>query len=330
MENIQTLKERLNALLSKKRKIPYTISELMSELKCKKRALNSTIKELKEDGKSIIIFGDKVEYSTEIQKNKPNIVVNKNYNKVVKIGFTTDNHLGSKYERLDVLKSLYNKFEKEGITDVYNAGNMIDGVARFNKYDLHKHGYEDQVNYLVKVFPKHDKITTHFITGDDHEGWATRDFGLDVGRLIENRAKEQGRNDLHYLGHMEHDIILKAPKGKAILRIVHPGGGSAYAISYTTQKLIESYTSGEKPNILLIGHYHKAEYLYYRGVYAIQGGTTMDQSPFMRKKRIAAHVGGWILEYTQAENGTIISLKAEWIPFYDREYYKEKNWKYQW
>lgn len=330
MEANQILSQKVYDLLLKRRKKPLTLSELGKLSESNIKSVRKAIKELQSSGKSIAILGDIVELTTEIQKNKPFVIDNRHLTgKTVKFGYTTDNHLGSKYERLDVLNALYERFHEEGITDVYNTGNMIDGVAKFNKYDLHKHGYEEQVNYIVKVFPKYHNMTTHFITGDDHEGWATRDFGLDIGRLIQNRAEESGRVDLHYLGHMEHDILLKAPKGQAVMRLVHPGGGSAYAISYTTQKLIESYTPGEKPHILLIGHYHKAEYLYYRGVYAIQGGCTMDQSPFMRKKRLAAHVGGWIIEYVQATTGAIASLKAEWIPFYDREYY-DKKWKYQW
>jgi hypothetical protein len=189
-----------------------------------------------------------------------------------RFGYVTDNHLGSKYERLDVLKALYKIFELSEVQVVFNTGNMIDGEAKFNQYDLHKKGLEEQVNYLVKVYPQINGIQTQFITGDDHEGWFTQREGIDVGRFIQERAEKQGRNDLVYLGHMEHDILLRKPNGSAKLRLVHPGGGSAYAISYTTQKLIESYTPGEKPNILLIGHYHKAEMLYYRGVYAIQGG----------------------------------------------------------
>jgi hypothetical protein len=49
----------------------------------------------------------------------------------------------------------------------------------------------------------------------------------------------------------------------------------------------------------------------------------------MRKKRLAAHVGGWIVEFQQLPNGVIPRLRAEWIPFYDKNHYR-KNWKYVW
>lgn len=51
-------------------------------------------------------------------------------------GFTTDNHLCNRHSRLDVLNAAYDHFEREGINIVYNAGNWIDGEARFNKTEL--------------------------------------------------------------------------------------------------------------------------------------------------------------------------------------------------
>lgn len=314
--------------LLKKKKTPWTIEGLSNQFDCSVARIREALKVLHDRAVNIVVDDDVVHLSTSIQKKEPTVVqthlvTGESY----KFGYVTDNHLGSKYERLDVLHTLYEVFKEAGVHVVFNTGNMIDGEAPFNKYDLHKRGLEDQVNYFVKRYPRVEGIQTQFITGDDHEGWFTQREGVDVGRFIQERAEKAGRTDLLYLGHMEHDVILKQPKGSAKIRLVHPGGGSAYAISYTTQKLIESYTPGEKPNVLLIGHYHKAEFLHYRGVYAIQGGCTCDQTPFMRKKRLAAHVGGWIVELQQLPNGVIPRLRAEWLPFYDKKYY-EKKWKY--
>lgn len=326
MKNFVT--EVNKVLLSKKEK--WTIELLSNHFDCSVLKIREAIKELQAQGKNINIDDDLVQISTSIPKQKPTeISLRKFVGKKFRFGYVTDTHLGSKYERLDALNALYQIFEKSGVSVIFHTGNMIDGEAPFNKYDLHKRGLEEQVNYFIEAYPQIKGVQTQFITGDDHEGWFTQREGIDVGRLIQERAILSGRDDLVYLGHMEHDILLKQSKGFAKLRLVHPGGGSAYAISYTTQKLIESYTPGEKPQILLVGHYHKAEMLYYRGVYAIQGGCVMDQSPFMRKKRIAAHIGGWIIEIQQLPNGNIPRLKAEWIPFYDREFY-QKQWKYNW
>lgn len=154
--------------------------------------------------------------------------------------------------------------------------------------------------------------------------------GIDVGKYLQFLAGENGREDLVYIGHMEADVIIKAPKGQTKIRILHPGGGSSYATSYSVQKIVESYQGGEKPDILLVGHYHKAEYTYVRGVHSVQTGTTQDQSPFMRKKKLAAHLGGWIIEFSVDKNGAVTRFKQEFIPFYDKKYYKDNKWEYKW
>jgi len=72
--------------------------------------------------------------------------------------------------------------------------------------------------------------------------------------MIEDEAKRNGRNDLIFIGHMERDIEYKQAKGSSIIRVIHAGGGSAYAVSYTSQKYVESLQGGEKPQIVLVGH----------------------------------------------------------------------------
>ena len=241
-------------------------------------------------------------------------------------GLTADNHLGSRYSRLDVLEALFDIWASEGVETVYQLGNIIDGEARFNKFDIVAYGIEGQVDYLVRHWPQRPGITTMFITGDDHEGWYIQREGIDIGRYIQHKAEAAGRSDLVYLGHMEHDLLLG---DHCRMRLIHAGGGSAYALSYAPQKIIESYTGGTKPDVLLIGHYHKAEYGYVRNVHYIQAGATQDQTPFMRKQKIQSHVGGWTVRFTLSESGHIHRFQPTWDPFYDREYY-ERQWKYGW
>jgi len=250
--------------------------------------------------------------------------------RIVRIGVLGDNHLASKYARLDVLNALYDLYEKEGITQVYNTGNWIDGEARFNKYDILAHGIDGQIEYFLNHYPKRKGIATYLITGDDHEGWYTQREGIDVGRYMHMLARhdEWQRDDLHYIGHMEADIHFKTKDGTCVMRVMHPGGGSAYALSYAPQKIVESFQGGEKPHILLIGHYHKASYDYIRDVHTLQSGTTQDQTPFMRKQKISAHLGGWIVEFSLDKTGAVSSFKSQWFPFFDRNFY-DKKWAYK-
>ena len=329
-DKVSTLKDEIfSFILKSKKHIGY--ADLTDKFDCGMSKIKDAIEQLKNENKNFNFRDDGVEIAESAGKIRPSTIGTEHLvGKKIKFGFVTDNHLGSKYERLDVLNAVYDRFAAEGITDVYNAGNVIDGEARFNKFDIHKHGMEDQCKYFAEVYPKRKRMTTHFITGDDHEGWYVQREGVNIGKFMESKAIEAGRTDLKYIGHMEHDIIFKTEKGQAVMRVVHPGGGSSYAYSYTSQKIVESYTPGEKPHIVLGGHYHKACYNYIRGVHFLQGGTTMDQSPFMRKKRLEAHLGGWIVEFQQGENGVIQSFKCEWISFYGRDFYeKDSLWQYQ-
>jgi len=167
-------------------------------------------------------------------------------------------------------------------------------------------------------------VTTHYIAGDDHEGWYAQREGIEIGRYLESRAKAAGRTDLHYMGYAESDVSLKCGSGEAVARIVHPGGGSSYALSYTAQKLVESYQGGEKPHILIIGHYHKAEYCFPREVHCLQAACTQDQSLFMRKKKLAAHVGFWEIRFTQDSRGAIKHFGQDFFHFFDRGYYESR------
>jgi hypothetical protein len=240
-------------------------------------------------------------------------------------GFTTDNHLCNRHSRLDVLNAAYDHFEREGINIVYNAGNWIDGEARFNKTELIvAPGLDNQLDYMIDNFPIREGIETHYIAGDDHEGWYQQREGLEVGRYLQNRAEDAGRTDLKYLGYGEADVQLSFGRGSSVMRVVHPGGGSAYAISYTDQKRVESYQGGEKPQIELVGHYHKFNYGYPREVHTLQGGCTTDQSLFMRKKRLQAHVGYSIVRIKQEESGAIAGFQVQWCPFFDRKFYEKR------
>jgi predicted phosphodiesterase len=242
-------------------------------------------------------------------------------------GLISDTHLGNRCARLDVANALYDIFQEEGIETVLHGGNLIDGECRFNTAELIAHGVEGQIAYAAKHYPRRKGITTRFLSADDHEGWWAQRIGFDIGRHMESQFHKLGRTDLMWLGHMEVDLELDPDNPRAVLRIIHPGGGSSYATSYQVQKFAESWTGGEKPSVALYGHYHKAGWFYPREVHCFLMGTAEDQTMWMRKKKLAAHVGGWIIEIHITEMGGVGRVKGEFFPFYDRKYYHQ-DWSY--
>lgn len=250
---------------------------------------------------------------------------------ILRFGFLSDNHLCSNFERLDVLHLLYDLYESEGIKTVLNGGNWIEGESRFNKNEIHVHGFGRQIDYAVKNYPYKKDIQTWFISGDDHEGWYNQREGINSGEYFQMMREEAGMHDLKHLGYVEADIDLNKAGYEIPMwcRVMHPGGGSAYAISYAGQKIVESLQGGEKPHLLFIGHFHKLSYNLVRNVHVIQMGTTKDQDIFMRKKKISAHVGGGIVELRRGEDGLLNRVKVEFITAYDKKFYvgKDKYWK---
>lgn len=285
------------------------------------------LQSLKVDGYNVQQRGTKIAIVGEfLPSARERIKVDMKGGKTYRFGVIADPHLCANTERLDILETAYDDFKGKKIKDVYQIGNIIDGECKFNMYEIKAYGLTDQTSYLLDHYPQRSGITTKFITGDCHEGWFAKKVGLDVGKYMELFAKDMGRNDLEYLGFMEHDIELKASKGSALMRLFHPGGGTAYAQSYKAQKIVESYTGGEKPNILILGHFHKSGYFYPRGVKVLLAGCIEDQSAFMRKKSIAAHIAYWIVEVELGPDGSVVRWRPEEVPFYDKKYYNDNNW----
>ncbi len=321
------LSNQLIKVVKKQKKI--SLRNLCNELNKGPQCIESEISRLIDEGYNLEIdISGKLGFSKEIPRQKKLVLKTEDYfgDDWIRFGFVADTHLCSKYQRLDVLNALYDIYEKEGIQTVYHGGNWIEGEARWNKYDILVMGIEGQVDYFIQNYPKRKGVKTHIISGDDHEGWYVQREHINIGKVMENRAKEVGRDDLIDLGYMERDIEFKKGRGGSIIRAIHAGGGSTYAISYTSQKYVESLQGGEKPAIILVGHFHKFDWSYVREVHVIQGGCTQDQTPFLRKKRIQAMPGGCIVEAKQDRMGNFVRVKVEWFPFYDKKFY-QYHWK---
>lgn len=220
-----------------------------------------------------------------------------------------DTQLGSKYTQLTYLHNFYDLCEREGIKDVYHTGDITDGLKMRpgHEYELYEISADGQLEDVVKNYPCRPGITTHFITGN-HDASLYKHVGYDIGMAI---AKD--RLDMRYLG---RDCAIVELTPNCTLELRHPWDGSAYALSYKIQKMIEAMESDSKPNILAVGHYHKAEYMFYRNVHALQTGCFQGQTPFTRGKGISVHLGGWLVTVRVDKEGTIQSFAPEFVPYY--------------
>lgn len=220
-----------------------------------------------------------------------------------------DTQIGSKYAQLTYLHQFYDLCEKEGITSVYHTGDITDGLKMRpgHEYELYEISADEMRDDVAANYPRRKDIITYFITGN-HDASLYKHVGYDIGQAIANL-----RSDMVYLG---RDCAIVNLTPNCTLELRHPWDGTAYALSYKIQKMIEAMESDSKPNILAVGHYHKAEYLFYRNVHALQTGCFQGQTPFTRGKGISIHIGGWLVTATVDENGYIQRFAPEFIPFY--------------
>ena len=227
---------------------------------------------------------------------------------ILRFAVMGDTQFGSKYAQLTHLHNFYDRCKREGITDVYHTGDITDGLKMRpgHEYELYEISADEMVRDVIANYPMIDGITTHFITGN-HDASIYKHVGYDIGTAISMQ-----RPDMHYLG---RDCAVVNLTPNCSLELRHPWDGTAYAISYKIQKMIEAMESDSKPKILAVGHYHKAEYIFYRNVHALQTGCFQGQTPFTRGKGISVHLGGWLITVEVDMDGTITRFVPEFIPY---------------
>jgi hypothetical protein len=226
----------------------------------------------------------------------------------IRFAVTTDRHLGSLCHDAAALAEFYAAAKRDGYPVVLDAGDMLDGhrVYRGQEFELRDLGLEAQ---LARAAASPREIPTRFITGN-HDASFKVAAGVPVGALIAQTVP-----GYEFLGEEQARIEWQTKRGAFSVMLIHPGGGTSYALSYRAQKIVESLEGGTKPDLLVIGHYHKAEFMpSYRNVAVLQGGTFQRQTPFMARQGLAAHVGGWLVD-VQVGNGSN-RIRAEFVAFY--------------
>lgn len=254
-----------------------------------------------------------------IQNQEPTVHASKwDGTDILRFAIMGDTQIGSKYTQLTYLHQFYDLCEREGIKNIYHTGDLTDGIKMRpgHEYELYENSADEMVDDVVQNYPRRNGIITHFITGN-HDASLYKHVGFDIGRAV-----AASRPDMKYLGR-DCAVINLTPK--CTLELRHPWDGTAYALSYKTQKMIEAMESDSKPNILAVGHYHKAEYIFYRNVHCLQTGCFQGQTPFTRGKGISVHMGGWIVTVRVDANGYIQGFAPEFVPFYASAKYDYKN-----
>lgn len=144
-------------------------------------------------------------------------------------GAVSDTHLCSNAERLDIVNLAYDTFEARGVKHVFHSGDWLDGcdVYRGHNNNVKVYGDMNQAKYLIQKYPKKHGITTYGISGN-HDLSTYLKTGNDMMSLVVNGFRHEGRDvkgreDIKYLGHYAHRLILPQ---QVTVELVHPLGSN--------------------------------------------------------------------------------------------------------
>lgn len=215
------------------------------------------------------------------------------------IGIVSDTHLCSKEQQLHMLNSAYRYFYENEIDTVLHCGDVVDGdygeKRKSQLYTRFMHGADEQSDYVIDMYPNVEGISTKFIQGS-HDETHKINGGATLGRMI-----EMARSDMEYVGQDHADVNINGTK----VRLRHPGGGVSKYRSRSVQTTIDAMSSGNKPSILLEGHYHKSYYVDYRNVHAILVPALCFQSQFMERKDVSNIMGFYDIDIYADDKGDV-------------------------
>lgn len=227
----------------------------------------------------------------------------------------SDTHLGSRTDDASIkrLKEAYKIAEDEKCSLIVHSGDLTDGPGctgyRGHINDAKFVGTDELVEYVAEVYPK-SKIKTKMINGN-HDDWIWRNVGHDLVKSFALR-----RPDIDYLGRLFQSFEQDGNK----FTLIHGEGGSGYTLTTVLQKLLRYVLEYETDtNIMDVGNYHKAVYMYCSGVHCYSNPTMEYPGDFQKTRGIPEFIGFWLREYTRDKEGKITSVS--------NRYFDQKNVK---
>lgn len=233
----------------------------------------------------------------------------------------SDLHFGSKYHLRSQLLDFVDRAYESGVRLMFLPGDLLDGCYRHGRWELTHHGFDEQVKDFFDGLPVRKGLEYFGISGNHDQTF--EETGLVVHRAIEDFFRRNHRTDLTMLGARGASVRLRGPSDPErglVVEMWHPLRGGSYALSYGLQKKIEGYAPGQKPDVILTGHWHQSVYVHARGIHAFSCGTFQGGgSAFGKALGGAPSIGGWIIEYALTSDGTVRHLRPHWCSYYESE-----------
>lgn len=219
----------------------------------------------------------------------------------IKYAQITDTHIGHIDCDKRLLSTSLKIAEDSGCQFIIHTGDVTEGMSSRpgHVYELEHIGYKAQLEASYNAF-RDCKLPIYAIDGN-HDRWFIKACGA---WIVEDIAREL--SNFNYLG----SDFATLEVGGIKIGLWHGEDGNSYAYSYRIQKVVEALNTKQLPDILHAGHTHKYDVCMPREIFAISGGSICRQTPWMRGKRIEAHVGFNIMELT-VNTGKIVRCNHE-------------------
>jgi len=289
----------------------------------------------------------------EIERNTKLWRINLDPKYVYGLLIVTDTHLGNRNDNVYGLEEMYKEAIEAGVTAALHIGDLTDGFHRRHR-DSWKYlrpdclGFEGQLDYVVENYPT--GLPTYFI-GGNHDHFLMQTGDVDICREI---AKYRNK-DMFYLKQesiveattrdLDPETLMEVLEAKklgsgrigaikmgpphlkpkdrhTIHMLMHPGDGSAQALSYKPQRIVAGIEGiagtfdgmqnprGKriKPHMLHLGHYHKRIMSVIRGIRVYQCATGKLIDEFHEVKNLMNMTGYWMMNVHVNKDGNTIKV----------------------
>lgn len=296
----------------------YAISSLAKKLDFPESEIIDVISDLQFEGHDIVLWTENgVRFVQASLKNRYSAEPTEHYlnqkNKgQIKIAVFSDTHIGHRQSAVEEVQYFIKKAYNQGVRNVFFAGDLVEGhymtIRPTSIKELNAIGFDDQVDLASKVIPKLPGLTYYMISGN-HDGTFARNA---FANPIKTLARE--REDIKYLGHNFAKIWLT---DNIDIALVHPTDGIGQNYSLKMRQHIDRAREEKLAKFIFMGHYHKFDHTYYKGINGYIMPSFVKYTHFMDDKNLASIVGGIVLTINVSDNDEIISFLPEYFFFED-------------
>lgn len=306
--DMEVIKAQLKEFL--KKKLP--ISKIAIRLNESEDIIIRAISDLIFEGYDIVQWTeDGVKYAQFSRQEKAKLMRSIDYNldlgklSHIKFAVATDLHIGSIFARPDIFKDFVFECYEEGVRVIFIAGDLVEGDYARNRpasiYELVPNGigFDGQLKLLDEALSKLEGLKYYVITGN-HDFTFMRNTGANIGKWLSGI-----RDDVVYLGHNEAKVYL-TDNLSVLLFHATDGIGQNYALKM--RQFIDRSEEDRLADFIFMGHYHKFNHSYYKGIHGYILPTFQEQSDYMRNNNLEAIVGGIIFNVRVDEEGKLVDF----------------------